>query len=180
MKDVLKPVTAGDSGMAINFIDFQKAFDSVYRPAMWQIMKAYGIPEGIIDIVKCLYNNSRCAVRTEGELGEWFQIVTGVRQGCILSPLIFLLVIDWVMKKATRDTASGIEWLTDSKLKDLDFADDIALLDVLLNGIQDLTSQVEDTAKLVGLRVNAGKTKMMTLGTLPHGNITVSVVQLRL
>ena len=84
-----------------------------------------------------------------------------------------LCIVDWVMKKATCDTASGIEWLIDSKLKDLDFADDIALLDVSLNGIQDLTSQVEDAAKLVGLPVNAGKTKMMTLGTLPHGNITV-------
>jgi len=62
--------------------------------------------------------------------GRVVQIVTGVKQGCILSPLIFLPVIDWVMKKATRDIASGIEWLTDSKLKDLDFADDIALLDV--------------------------------------------------
>jgi len=46
---------------------------------------------------------------------------------------------------------------------------------VSLNGIQDLTSQVEDAAKLKGLRVNAEKTKMMLLGTLPHGNITVSV-----
>ena len=123
----------------------------MYRPAVWQIMKR------IIDIVKCLYNNSRCAVRTEGELAEWFQTVTGVRQGCILSPLIFLLVIDWVMKKATCDTTSGIEWLTDSKLKDLDLADGIALLDVSLNGMQDLTSQVEDAAKLVGLRVNDKK-----------------------
>ena len=94
-------------------------------------------------------------MRTEGELGEWFQIVTGVRQGCILSPLIFLLVIDWVMKKATCDTASGIEWLTDSKLKDLDFADDITLLNVSLNGIQDHISQVEDAAKLMGLCVHA-------------------------
>ena len=72
-------------------------------------------------------------MRTEGELGEWFQIVIGVRQGCILSYLIFLLVLDWVMKKATCDTASGIEWLTDSELKDLDFADDITLLNVSLN-----------------------------------------------
>ena len=79
LRQIMEKVTDGDSGMAINFIDFQKAFDSVYRPAVWQIMKAYGIPDGIIDIVKCLYNNSRCAVRTEGELGEWFQIVTGVR-----------------------------------------------------------------------------------------------------
>jgi len=64
----MEKVIAGDSGMAY-FIDFQKAFDSVYRPAVWQIMKVYGIPDGIIDIVKCLYNNSRCAVRTEEELG---------------------------------------------------------------------------------------------------------------
>jgi len=69
---------------------------------------------------------------------------------------------------------TGIEWLSDSKLKDLDFADDIALLDVSLNGMQDLTSKVEDAAKLVGLHVNAEKTKMMIMGTLPYGNITVS------
>jgi len=83
--------------------------------------------------------------------------------------LIFLLVIDWVMKKATCDTASGIEWLIDSKLKDLDFADDIALLHVSIKGMQDLTTKVEDTAKLVGLHANAGKTKMMIMGTLPYG-----------
>ena len=98
-RQIMEKVIAGDGGMAINFIDFRKAFDSVHRPAVWQIMKEYGIPEGIIDIVKCLYDNSRCSVRTEGELGEWFQIVTGVRQGPNL------LVIDWVMKKATCDTA---------------------------------------------------------------------------
>jgi len=87
----MEKVIDGKGGMIINFM---KAFDSVYRPAVWQIMKSYGIVDSIIDIVKCLYANSRCSVRTEGELGEWFQIVTGVRQGCILSPLLFLLVID--------------------------------------------------------------------------------------
>jgi len=48
----METVIAGDGGMAINFIDFRKAFDSVHQPAVWQIMKDYGIPEGIIDIVK--------------------------------------------------------------------------------------------------------------------------------
>ena len=73
------------------------------------------------------------------------------------------------LKKATCDTASGIKWLSDSKLKDLDFADDLALLDVSLMEMQDRTSRVEDAAKLTGLQVNAGKTKMMIMGTLPYG-----------
>ena len=64
------------------------------------------------------------------------------------------------------------EWSPDSKLKDLDFADDIALLDVSVMGMQDLTSKVENAAKLVGLHVNAGKTKMMIMGNLPHGTVT--------
>ena len=65
------------------------------------------------------------------------------------------------------------EWLTDSKLRDLDFADDIALLDESIKGMQDLTSEVEEAAKLLCLHVNAEK-KMMIMGTWPDGNITVS------
>jgi len=61
------------------------------------------------------------------------------------------------MKKATCDTASGIEWLIDSKLKDLDFADDIALLDVSIKGMQDLTTIVEDAPRLVGLHAMVEK-----------------------
>ena len=59
-------------------------------------------------------------------------------------------------------------------MKDLDCADDIALLDVSIKGMQDLTTIVEDAAKLGGLCANAGKTKMMIMGTLPYCNITVS------
>ena len=77
----------------------------------------------------------------------------------VFAVVVVVVVIDWVMKKATCDTASGIEWLNDSKLKDLDFADDIALLDVSVLGMQGLTSRVEDAAKLVGLHVNAEKTR---------------------
>jgi len=51
----MEKVIAGDGGMAINFIDFRKAFDSVHRPAVWQIMKECGIPEGIIGIIKVLW-----------------------------------------------------------------------------------------------------------------------------
>ena len=67
-------------------------------------------------------------LRADGEVGEWFQIITRVRQGCVVSPLIFLLVMDWIMKRAADMGANGVKWVNGERLTDLDFADDIALL----------------------------------------------------
>src|SRR6218665_2468641 len=85
--------------MLINFVDFKKAFDSVHRESLWKITKSYGIPQRIIDTMQNFYAGNRYAVRHGGEVGEWFRIITGVRQGCVFSPLIFALVVDWVMTR---------------------------------------------------------------------------------
>jgi len=102
-RQILEMINGNNSNLLVNFIDFQKAFDCVHRHSVWNIMKCYGITNKIVDIIQNFYNNSRCAVRSNGQLGEWFQVVTGVRQGCILSPLIFLMVMDWVLKRALDD-----------------------------------------------------------------------------
>jgi hypothetical protein len=68
-----------------------------------------------------------CKVRHEGQLTNTFTINTGVHQGCLLSPLFFLLAIDWVLKEKTKDK-KGIQWTLWDQLDDLDFADDLALL----------------------------------------------------
>ena len=102
LRQIVEKCVEGNVNVLVNFVDFKKAFDSVQRPVVWNILAQYGIPEKIINIIKGMYAESRCAVRTEGKLGEWFQIVTGVRQGCILSPLLFLLTIDWVMRRSTK------------------------------------------------------------------------------
>ena len=96
-------------------------------------------------------------------MGEWFKIVTGVRQGCVLSPLIFILVMDWILKRAT-DNDKGLLWNKEQRLADLDFADDIALLESSWAGISELTNRVEEEAATVGLRINADKTKIMVIG----------------
>ena len=67
------------------------------------------------------------------QLIEAFDITTGVGQGCLLSPMLFLLAVDWIMKQATVGSRNGIQWIMFTQQDDLDFADDIALLSHITN-----------------------------------------------
>uniref|UniRef100_A0A8C3PGK1 Reverse transcriptase domain-containing protein n=1 Tax=Chrysemys picta bellii TaxID=8478 RepID=A0A8C3PGK1_CHRPI len=64
-------------------------------------MGYYGIPAKIIRITKGLCDNTKCAVTDGDNISQWFAVTTGVRQGCIMSPLLFALVIEYVMRKVT-------------------------------------------------------------------------------
>jgi len=86
--------------LSINFVDFKKTFDSVHRESLWHIARLYGIPKHYVNIFIMLYLNSRCCVKTDTGFTEMFNIITGVCQGCILSPFLFLLVIDFIMRRA--------------------------------------------------------------------------------
>ena len=66
-------------------------------------MKAYGIPEKLINLVKAFYNDFKCGVIHQGETSEWFDIKTGVKQGCNMSEFWFLMVVDWVMRRTVRN-----------------------------------------------------------------------------
>ena len=92
-----------NSSLHINFIDFKKAFDSVDRETLWKILRYHGVPEKLINIIICQYRDSVCRVIHGRGLTEPFRVKTGTRQGCMLSPFLFLLVIDWV----TRQTMDG-------------------------------------------------------------------------
>jgi pimeloyl-CoA synthetase len=80
----LEKVTAWQKPVMINFVDFKKAFDSVHRASIRKILEQYGIPEKVIEVIHNLYENSKSAVRMNGHIGERFQRITGVGQGCIL------------------------------------------------------------------------------------------------
>ena len=87
----------------MNFIDFRKASDCIQRPSLWWIMKKYGIPDDTVVIIQNLYEEGPSSVRWNGAIGEWFTVMTGVRQGCILSPLLFAVVMYWIMKTTLSD-----------------------------------------------------------------------------
>jgi hypothetical protein len=157
-----------------NFIDFAKAFDSINRPALWRIMSHYGIPDKIISIIKMLYTDFNARVICGSKLTDTFPIQTGVKQGCLLSPLLFSLCIDWLMRETTRNTKRGITWTFGQTLEDLDFADDIVLLAHRYQDIQNKTIDMATTGKKIGLSINTDKTKVMKINEKSKEQITIN------
>ena len=97
-----------NSSLYVNFIDFEKAFDSLDRGTLWKLMRHYGIPEKLVNLVRKYYEGTNCQVVHEGELSQSFQIETGVRQGCLLSPFLFILAVDWIIKETTKGKENGL------------------------------------------------------------------------
>ena len=145
------------------FVDFQKAFDSVDRDVIWRLMHHYGLPPKFVTIIQQMYENATCQVIHDGKLTEPFSVLTGVRQGCLLSPMIFLMVIDWVMRQSTAGKKTGIQWTFTEQLEDLDFADDISLLSHRQQDAQEKLCRVAEEAEKTGLRIHTGKTEVMRM-----------------
>ena len=72
------------------FIDLQKAYDSVDRTLLWQVLARFGIPPQMIEVIRQFHDGMRACVRSgDGRCSEWFEVAQGLRQGCVLSPLLF-------------------------------------------------------------------------------------------
>ena len=97
-------------------------------------------------MVKALYDDFQCAVVDGQDTTEWFKIKTGVKQGCNMSDLLFLLVVDWVIRNTLQEGNTCIRWKFTTKLEDLDFADDIALLSSTRQHIQTKTDKLAHEA----------------------------------
>ena len=174
LRNIIEQVNEWQSTLYINFIDFEKAFDSIHRDSLWIIMKKYGIPEKIINIIKALYQDFECAVLDNGETTEWFKIKTGVKQGCSMSGFLFLIIVDWIMRRTVRNGETGIRWRFTSKLDDLDFADDLALLSSKREHIQTKSDRIAEEASRVGLKININKSKVMRINARNNDNITIN------
>ena len=96
-----------------------------------------------------------------------------MRQGCLLSPFLFLLVIDWIMKTTTSGRNNGIQWTLLTQLDDLDFADDLALLSHNHNQMQNKTTLLASISAETGLKINKKKTELMKINTTANRPVTV-------
>ena len=161
LRKVIDQCLEWNSPLFFNYVDFRKAFDSIHKDTLWRIVKYYGIPTKMINLVKMSYTNFRCAFEHEGKLSTWFPVMSGVRQGCVMSGFLFVLVIDWIMQKTTR-RKRGIQWGLYT-MEDLEFADDLALLSTYRRNLQQKKSELEVHAKRTGLHINTIKTKVINI-----------------
>src|SRR5690242_4933471 len=98
LRNILEQAYEWRQPIVTNFIAFEKAFDSIDHASLWQIMATYGIPKKIINIIKEMYTDTECMIKMENTLTQRFNILTGVRQGCVLSTLLFNLAMDFVLR----------------------------------------------------------------------------------
>jgi hypothetical protein len=82
------------------FVDYQRAFDSLSRTWIWDEIKVTGLPSKFINIIKEGYEDFSCRVLHEDQLSDSIKTSSEVRQGCLLSPLLFLLVMDGILRRA--------------------------------------------------------------------------------
>ena len=135
------------------FIDLEKAFDRVPRKVIWWALRKFGVEEWTVRLVQVIYTNWRSHVRVGEGYSEEFEVKVGVHQGSVLSPLLFIIVLEAL----SREFRSGVPW------EDL-YADDLIIAESLEECVRRLLTWKEAMEKK-GLRVNAGKMKIMICGT---------------
>ncbi len=130
----------------INFIDYERAFDSVDIETLWKLLRHYRVAKKIISIIQCTYQDMNYRVVHAGQLSERFEVKTGVSQWFLLSPLLFLLAIDWIMKTTTTERNNVIQCTLWMQLDDLAFADNLVLLSHNYNQMLDKTTHLATTS----------------------------------
>ncbi|CAI9722980.1 Hypothetical predicted protein [Octopus vulgaris] len=129
-------------------------------------MQADGIPPKLLNLITAYYRSTRSRVCVYGEVSEPLEIRSGVRQGCVLSPTLSNYSIDWITTNALR-AFPGITLGHKFSVKDLDYADDIAILGETFTDFQFAINELQRIASQIDMKVNASKTKILTAGFAP-------------
>ena len=143
------------------FIDYAKAFDCVDHNKLWKILKEMGIPDHLTCLLRNLYAGQEARVRTVRGTKNWFQIGKRVRQGFILSPCLFNLYAEYIMRKAGLEEGhTGIK-IVGRNINNLRYADDTTVLAESDEELKSLLMKVKVESEKVGLKLNIQKTKIM-------------------
>ena len=150
IRQIQEKFLAKKKDLWIAFVDLEKAFDRVPREVVWWSLRRLGVEEWIVNVIKAMYEGATTAVKLKDGESEEFEVKVGVHQGSVLSPLLFIIVLE-ALSKEFRE---GLPW-------ELLYADDLALIAESETELLEKIKRWKDGMEGKGLRVNMGKTKVM-------------------
>ena len=130
-----------------------------------------GIPDHLTCLLRHLYAGQEAIVRTRHGTTDWFQIGKGVRQGCILSPCLFNLYAEYIMRNAGLDEAQAGIKIAGRNINNLRYADDTTVMAESEDELKSLLMNVKEESEKVGLKLNIQKTKIMASGPITSWQI---------
>ena len=133
---------------------------------LWKILQEMGISDHLSGLLRNLYAGQEATVRTGHETTDWFQIGEGVRQGCILSPCLFNLYAEYIVRNAGLDEAQAGIKITGRNINNLRYADDTTLVAENKEELKSLLMKVKEESEKVGLKLNIQKTNIMAFSCI--------------
>ena len=142
------------------FIDYQKAFDTVRHADLLKILNRLDIGKKDLRVIRNLYYEQTAAVRVEDELTDWVNIKRGVRQGCVMSPVLFSLYGETIMRNIAD--LEGIK-VGGQNVNNIRYADDTVLIADSEEKLQRIIDEVDAAGEELGLKINRSKTECMVM-----------------
>ncbi|KAI5735577.1 hypothetical protein M8J77_020203 [Diaphorina citri] len=185
-RQLIEKAREQNTNLAICFVDISKAFDSVNRTALFDILEKLNCPPNLLGVLKSLHTQTLATVKIEGENSAPFELQTGVRQGCVIAPLLFITYMQTIMNQIKRLSNAGVKLelrndsnmfckrgfraktkIKEAAILDLLFADDCALVANSADELQDVLNIFTRTASRLGQQVNVKKTEVMYVNCPP-------------
>ena len=149
----------GNKKLYTCFVDFQKAFDSVWHEGLFRKMENKGINGNFLELIKSIYKNTKCAVKINNKTTNFFNYEQGVQQGNLLSPLLLNLYVNDIFEEIKND--SSVTLNEKEYFNALMYADDMIIMSTTQEGLQKSLNALNDFCNKWKLNVNFKKTKCM-------------------
>ena len=151
------------------FADFEKAFDSVDHNSIFKTLQYFNFGNDFFDWIKLFYTDAQSCVSNNGHSSDFFNINRGVRQGCPLSPYVFLLAIEVLYKNVVNDKNINGVLIQNKEIKYTAFADDATfLLQGNKSTFESLINLIDKFSSISGLKLNTNKSIVLRVGSLKH------------
>ena len=175
---IIEKATEFQKNIYFFLIDHAKVFDCVDHNKLWKILKEMGIPDHLACLLRNLYVGQEATIRTGHGTTDWFQIGKGVRQACILSPCLFNLYAEHIMRNTGLEEAQAGIKIAGRNINNFRYADDTTFMAQSEEELEfPEKSEKKKRVEKVGLKLNIQKTKIMTSSLITSWEIDGETVE---